>query len=619
MKSILKNLLAITIIFSIYTQTAAQDNDFTVTIPTIDKYDHKCKPEKADVSFSIQINVKSNISDTCTVSIDKFNTFVDYPDWFEVDKEDLVIVKNQTVNFKLTVRPPVGTDDGKYSFSLYFYAKGKLVANRDFHQNEFIVIVDNTGPSITKFNAPTHGRTSTSLQVEWNASDELSKYYTSSNGTAGINGVARYRVTLRNLNNQEVDSKLYDANNIITYAHTFSRLTAYTQYKASLTAIDVAGNETISPELIVRTVSPPPTNLRVSNVGYFGATISWDAAPGATSYEVHNITTGSVVGTPVSTTCNVNGLSEGSTTVFGVKSVCGEGKSELSSAIAVHTLKPYISGSGVICEQEYYTMGNLLPGATVQWGASNGNAYLLAGQGSGTALFGKSSSGTAQITASVTYAGRTIAAEPLTVSVGEPLRPYINDGSFTSTYSTVDYSLKLGENTTSLQLFFIPQPNTGQCGWAVQKNLGSSCFTLVENGDFVYVTPNSLGTGSFTVRGENLCGVSSPTTVNITVRKSGGGGPINPPHLPIDFAVSPNPATDVVTVTLPDDGSRSLAGGSNSTAEYEVQLWSSTELKKSVRTAAPTVQIPVNNLPAGSYYIKVMRNGEVRGKLLFKR
>lgn len=86
-------------------------------------------------------------------------------------------------------------------------------------------MVDNTGPSITKFNAPTHGRTSTSLQVEWNADDELSQYYTSSNDTAGIKGVAFYRIDLRNQDNQVVDSKSYDANKV-SNTHVFKGLTA---------------------------------------------------------------------------------------------------------------------------------------------------------------------------------------------------------------------------------------------------------------------------------------------------------------------------------------------------------------------------------------------------------
>lgn len=115
MKTFLTTFLALILALLFNTASIAQD-DFTVTISTIDKYDHKCKPEKADVSFSIPIKVKSNISDTCTISINKLDSFRDKPDWFEVDKEDLVIVNNQTVNFKLTVRPPVGTDDGKYLF-----------------------------------------------------------------------------------------------------------------------------------------------------------------------------------------------------------------------------------------------------------------------------------------------------------------------------------------------------------------------------------------------------------------------------------------------------------------------------------------------------------------------
>ncbi len=42
--------------------------------------------------------------------------------------------------------------------STYFYAKGKLVANRNFHQNEFIVMEDNTEPSRVMRNGEVRGK-----------------------------------------------------------------------------------------------------------------------------------------------------------------------------------------------------------------------------------------------------------------------------------------------------------------------------------------------------------------------------------------------------------------------------------------------------------------------------
>jgi len=70
MKTILTSSLVILLTISINLGALAQD-DFTVTIPSTDDYDNLCKPVKSGTSFNLTVNVKSNISDTCTISIDK--------------------------------------------------------------------------------------------------------------------------------------------------------------------------------------------------------------------------------------------------------------------------------------------------------------------------------------------------------------------------------------------------------------------------------------------------------------------------------------------------------------------------------------------------------------------
>jgi len=73
MKTILTSSLVILLTISINFGALAQD-DFTVTIPSTDKYANLCKPVKPGSSFNLTVNVKSNISDTCTISINKFYT-----------------------------------------------------------------------------------------------------------------------------------------------------------------------------------------------------------------------------------------------------------------------------------------------------------------------------------------------------------------------------------------------------------------------------------------------------------------------------------------------------------------------------------------------------------------
>jgi hypothetical protein len=219
----------------------------------------------------------------------------------------------------------------------------------------------------------------------------------------------------------------------------------------------------------------------------------------------------------------------------------------------------------------------------------------------------------------VTYQGKSIPLSPLLVSVGIPLRPYISNGSITQTTGSVSYNLTYGSPTTSLQLFFIEQSGSANGSWFVEKNSGSSCFNLVDNGNFVYVNPTSVGTGSFTVQGVNECGMSSNTKVYLTIRSS-GGGIIDPPSLPIEFSISPNPASDQVTVTLA--GKEKLLGTTSSLSSEstcEVQLWSSMGIVKSVKTEGESVQLSLGSLPTGTYYIKVICKDRVGSQLFFKR
>ena len=280
-----------------------------------------------------------------------------------------------------------------------------------------------------------------------------------------------------------------------------------------------------------------------------------------------------------------------------------------------------LTGSSVVCDQSTYTLANLPSGATVQWSTSNSNLTLISEQGSDTALFEGNDNGLCQINATMSYSGNSYSPSPLTVSVGTPLRPYINNGSVTSTYASTSYNLTWGNVTTSLQLFFIEQPNSSFVGdWIVVKTPNSDSFTLVQNDNFVYVTPNNVGTGSFRVKGVNQCGVSDPTTVYLTIRQSGGGhGPIDPPLIPLDFTISPNPARDQITVLLQGNELMNDKGNSSNVNEYEVQLWSTTELIKSIKTKELSVQLPIVKLPNGTYYIRVLHCGIVKSKLFFKR
>ena len=101
--------------------------------------------------------------------------------------------------------------------------------------------------------------------------------------------------------------------------------------------------------------------------------------------------------------------------------------------------------------------------------------------------------------------------------------------------------------------------------------------------------------------------------------KTGNSAPPSP------FLLFPNPATDVVTLKLtePDNGILSPQGQGSLTTKgvtntYEIQLWSGLTMLKSFKTNQPTFQIPIAGLPAGLYFVRVIKDGQTYTEKLIK-
>jgi len=91
------------------------------------------------------------------------------------------------------------------------------------------------------------------------------------------------------------------------------------------------------------------------------------------------------------------------------------------------------------------------------------------------------------------------------------------------------------------------------------------------------------------------------------------------------FSLSPNPATDVVTLKLtePDDGILSPQGQGSLTTKsvtntYEIQLWNGLTMLKSFKTNQPTFQISTAGLPTGLYFVRVIKDGQTYTEKLIK-
>jgi karilysin protease len=90
-------------------------------------------------------------------------------------------------------------------------------------------------------------------------------------------------------------------------------------------------------------------------------------------------------------------------------------------------------------------------------------------------------------------------------------------------------------------------------------------------------------------------------------------------------SLSPNPATDVVTLKLTEGGDGILPPqGQGSlttkgvTSTYEIQLWNGLTMLRSFKTNQLTFQIPIAGLPAGLYFVRVIKDGQTYTEKLIK-
>ena len=101
-----------------------------------------------------------------------------------------------------------------------------------------------------------------------------------------------------------------------------------------------------------------------------------------------------------------------------------------------------------------------------------------------------------------------------------------------------------------------------------------------------------------------------------------GLGVYNPANPYSEFSLSPNPATDVITIQLeeetPDNGTVTTQRKALSSSVTEIQLWSATSLIRTYKTDQSTYQISVSDLAAGMYFVRVIKDGKIYTKKLIK-
>ena len=264
-----------------------------------------------------------------------------------------------------------------------------------------------------------------------------------------------------------------------------------------------------------------------------------------------------------------------------------------------------ISGPSSVCDQATYTVENLPAGAIVEWSVSNPNVATI------------SNNGVLQVT-NQTFALTNIQANIFTG--GE--NPYTIRKERVMTGQPKFEIQPLGYSGSNFASFFLtPQGENGDLYrvplnyyWSYTKIDGSD-YTLIgnyQNTSFINIQPVVTFPG--------------PGTYMITVQITG-----YPCYIPLAryeyscgsnylFTLSPNPATDEVTLQLTETNKVSgLSVLSTERSAYEIQIWSGMTMLRSFRTNEPTFQIPMAGLPAGLYFVRVVKNGQTYTQKLIKK
>lgn len=402
------------LLFLMSTKVWAQD--FTVTIESTDDYSGYIVPLKAGANIQFQIKVKNNRTETCTVSIDKNAMGIPGP-WVTIDNNSQALSPQQSTNFLLTLAVPANTNEGQYAMFLNFNAYDNTNFNHSFNYNTQTVIVDNSIPLIPSFSV---SPTSTTLYISlWSSYDAMSSTYTSYNSSAGILGIKSYTVTLKNPDDSVKETKTINATSDNYY--TFQYLSSNINYKASVTATDLAGN-TNTKEISVTTAPAPPT-ISSSTQSFCNITLNWTASSGATSYKLYDVTSTPVlVTTTNSSSFVVNGLTSGTTYKFYVKAFSSvDLGSDIGNTLSVSTLTvpvPTISGSSSACSTgTSFEVTNLPSGCSLEW--SQGAGLSLYSSSGNSATFKATENTTSWIKATIN-SGCGVASATKIVDAGVP-------------------------------------------------------------------------------------------------------------------------------------------------------------------------------------------------------
>ena len=271
-----------------------------------------------------------------------------------------------------------------------------------------------------------------------------------------------------------------------------------------------------------------------------------------------------------------------------------------------------LSGPLSVCDQATYTVENLPPGATVQWSVSNSNIATI-NSSSGVLTCG--GNGICEVRATINNS--SVILTPLKICLGTPISQDI-----TLTVESLNSNGTLC--TDNPNAIMADHPGGNRFGYIREYEW------RISNGWQITHHPgdNGIYADNFIVSVIPLSPLPGSPTVSVRARSECGWGAWKEVQIPAvscsrtmcAFTLSPNPATDAVTLQLMEtDEVSGLSVLSTDRSAYEIQIWSGMRMLRSFRTNEPTFQIPMAGLPAGLYFVRVVKDGQTYTQKLIKK
>lgn len=263
-------------------------------------------------------------------------------------------------------------------------------------------------------------------------------------------------------------------------------------------------------------------------------------------------------------------------------------------------VNPTISGPTLICSSpnSTFTLSNRPTGTTVTWRKSNNLTYV-SGQGTDNYTVNALSSGPGWIRPTVYFGSDSLTLPQYILWVGTP--QFNISGPY--------------EGCPNVQYTFeaIPKPYSNPSydySWAIYPNDGY--ISTSNGGRYAYITfysVYSVAGYDVKVRAQNTCGLGDYSIGNIWI------------HECYDFLLSPNPASEILTITKIESESNNSNSKkvvhNDESIIYTIRILdSSGGIHYATKKSGSSFSIPISSLKNGNYIVQIVNGGNRINKQL---